>query len=958
MNTNKRFFISIGILFLATGAIFVILLNLYMRKNALHIAQQKAQEMLNAKLAIHTYFTQQLKPSLFNSVAQYLSKDYFDPSWMSSTFAVREIVKLNKQTMQSNIYYKECAINARNPENEADEYEADFLKQLNQSPDLISKSSIREINNQDYLVVMRRGEIIKKSCLRCHDSPENAPTGLIDIYGPKRSFHRKVGNVVSAISIRIPLDKAYESTNRFSMQITGLIIGFLLFLFFIQYFMSRKWIFKPLAKIHKQVQRIASDKKYMGHSLDESKGKKRTEFSHSYHTMSEILQDVIDHFDAIVEERTQKLSVLNNQLLLEINARKEAEKRTKENAARYQGIFENTKNGIAVYRAVDDGDDFVFVEFNRGGEKIEKIDRKELIGQRVTTKFAGVKKYGLFEVFQRVWKTGQPEFFPLGFYQDGRVSGWRDNYVYRLDSGEVVALYNDQTKQKQAEEALAHEKERLFVTLQSIGDGVISTDQKGTVLLLNRVASELTGWSIEDAVGKPVSQVFRIINEKTRTPCQNPVRKVMNTGRIIGLANHTMLISKDGTERLIADSGAPISNNKNEIIGVVLVFRDITEQQKQEQQLHQAQKMEAIGTLAGGIAHDFNNMLGIITGNSSYALSFVEQSHELFQILSEILDGAQKAQTLTHQLLTFSQGGEPIKKISHIGSLLKKTTEFVTRGSSCKCRFDIKKDLWAAEVDSAQIDQVISNIVLNARQAMPDGGNITISAQNVIVDNNNRKDFPVSKGQYIKICIQDEGIGIAHKHLNNIFNPYFTTKQKGSGLGLATSYSIIKRHDGHIHVESELNEGSEFQVYLKANQAEAPLIKTDTNQTHSGDGTILIMDDDPAILKMAKRMFSRLGYQVELAPDGQQAIDLYEKAMAESHPFDFVILDLTVRGGMGGAATISELKKIDPNVKAIVSSGYSNDPIMSHYQEYGFVGVIPKPYTKNQVAEVLNALIS
>ncbi|ETR68763.1 MAG: multi-sensor hybrid histidine kinase [Candidatus Magnetoglobus multicellularis str. Araruama] len=956
MTISKRFFLYTGTLFFITGLIFISLLNMYMRQNALMDARQKAREMIDCKLAIHSYFSQQLKPSLFKTLAKDQSSDYFDPTWMSSTFAIREMSNYSKSYNKSGILYKECAINARSPLNEANPYEKNFIKQVNQNPDLVTTSCIQKIKNQNFLVVLRRGEVMEAACMRCHSDPDKAPGGLTKVYGTDRGFYRKKGTFVSAISIRIPLDEAYASANHLSLRLSGIMVGLLIFLFLMQYMMNQKWIFKPLAQLQDHANLIISDKKNLGKHLKLPQGKELKDLTQTFNHMSCTLKDTMDNLDTILGKRTKKLTDLNNQLLAEIAARQDAEKQIKASSARYKGIFENTKNGIAVYRAVNDGDDFIFVEFNRGGEIIEKVDRQDLIGHRLTEKFPGVRQYGLFTVLQRVWKTGQPEYFPLGFYQDGRVSGWRDNYVYRLDSGEVVALYNDETDRKKAEEALALEKERLFVTLQSIGDGVIATDQQGTILLINRIAEQLTGWTASDAIGKQISQVFKIINEQTRKQCRNPVDKVMNTGRIIGLANHTMLVSHDGTERMIADSGAPIFNRNNEIIGVVLVFRDITQEQKIDQQLRQAQKMEAIGTLAGGIAHDFNNMLGVVTGNTSYAKSLLHESDELFQVLSDIQDAIKKAQELTLQLLTFSKGGEPIKKITNLHKLIIDSAKFVTRGSSCKCQFDIAPDLWSAEVDSGQIHQVISNIVINASQAMPEGGVIDIAAANISVEKPHQEKYPVPCGKYVKIAIKDYGIGIAQKHMDKIFNPYFTTKQKGSGLGLATSYSIIKRHLGHIQVHSQLNQGSVFTIYLKGSMVEAKNISSKTTVEHMGQGKILIMDDDPAILKMAGRMFSRMGYQTEFATDGKQAIEMYESAMESATPFAFVILDLTVPGGMGGALTIPELLKIDPNIKAIVSSGYSNDPIMSHYEDYGFMGVIPKPYTKSQISEVLNAL--
>lgn len=504
---------------------------------------------------------------------------------------------------------------------------------------------------------------------------------------------------------------------------------------------------------------------------------------------------------------------------------------------------------------------------------------------------------------------------------------------------------------KQAEKALEIEKERFKVTLRSIGDGVITTDLQCRVVLINTVAEELTGWPQHKASGKQIDEVFKIINEFTRKICENPIKKVIETGAIVGLANHTILVSSDGTERIIADSGAPIRDRDGNIIGVVLVFHDITERVIIEAELQKSQKLESIGVLAGGIAHDFNNMLGIISGNISYALSIIDNKGELFEILNDAQTGTKQAQKLTQQLLTFAKGGAPVKKEANLKELLKESALFVTRGSKVSIEFIFPEDLRTVNVDIGQMNQAISNLVINATQAMPGGGIIQIKADNETLSPNNNILLPA--GNYVKISLKDNGIGIQEKHLQNIFDPYFTTKQKGSGLGLTTTYSIIKKHVGNISVESKIGKGTTFNIYLPASEIKTIIDQKKISVEHKGHGKILLMDDQEMILKIAGRLFERIGYETAFAKDGKQAIDMYREAFQSNYPFDLVILDLTVPGGMGGAEAILELSEIDPKVKAIVSSGYSNDPIMANYKDYGFCAVIPKPFTIADIKEIL-----
>ena len=375
-------------------------------------------------------------------------------------------------------------------------------------------------------------------------------------------------------------------------------------------------------------------------------------------------------------------------------------------------------------------------------------------------------------------------------------------------------LEQELNERREQETLLAVEKEHLAVTLQSIGDGVIATDTHGRIVLMNGVAQHLTGWSEQAAFGKLLSEVFHIIHEKTRKPREDPVEKTLKTGGVTEIANPTLLMAKDGAERMIADSGAPIRDKNNNTTGVVLVFRDVTEKQRREDELIKSQKLESIGVLAGGIAHDFNNILTAILGNVALAKMYTQGGDKIHELLNEAEKSFWRARDLTQQLLTFAKGGAPIKKAAALNDVIQDTTRFALAGADVRAEFALPPDLWPVEYDAGQISQAVKNLVVNAVQAMPEGGILKIQAENIALDRNTP--VPLPPGRYIKLAFKDQGVGIASQHLTKIFDPYFTTKQRGSGLGLATTYSIIKRHDGYIHVESTVGHGSTFTVYLPA----------------------------------------------------------------------------------------------------------------------------------------------
>lgn len=529
--------------------------------------------------------------------------------------------------------------------------------------------------------------------------------------------------------------------------------------------------------------------------------------------------------------------------------------------------------------------------------------------------------------------------------------------LQELVAERTEALKKETEERKRTEEALVSEKERLALTLGTILDGVITTNTEGEVILMNRAAEEFTGWSQNEAIGRPVTSVCHLVKTVTRESGKTAVTNILKSGGLFGVGDEITLVSRDGTERIVAVSGTPIFDQSHKIIGVILVLRDITESKRIEEELVKAQKLESLGVMAGGIAHDFNNLLTAILGNVSLAKMYSKPGDRALQRLEEAEKASLRAKDLTQQLLTFAKGGAPIKKAVSIADVLRDSTEFALRGSNVLCRFDIADDLCDVEIDEGQIGQVINSLVINACQAMPDGGILTVRGENSLLWPEHEMSPNSTAGKCVKLSVSDNGYGILPEVLPNIFDPYFTTKKRGSGLGLATAYSILKKHDGVIKVESKVNAGTTFQVYLPAVERRAADKEEFKDRPVPGKGKILVMDDEETLRSFVGELLDLLGYEVRFAADGQETVDIYSQARDEGIPFDCVLMDLTIPGGMGGKEAISKLIQIDPHVKAIVSSGYSDDPVMADFRKYGFCGVVAKPYDAERLSEVLYRVI-
>jgi two-component system, cell cycle sensor histidine kinase and response regulator CckA len=509
-------------------------------------------------------------------------------------------------------------------------------------------------------------------------------------------------------------------------------------------------------------------------------------------------------------------------------------------------------------------------------------------------------------------------------------------------------------------EALRASEEQLAITLRSIGDGVIATDAQGHINFLNPVAERLTGWTQAEAQGKDLPEVFAIVNEATRQTVESPVEKVLREGRVVGLVNHTLLIARDGTETPIADTGAPIRDAQGDLRGSVLVFHDVSERKRLELQLLQAQKMESVGRLAGGIAHDFNNLLTAILGYTELAELDSSAGSAVQSHLHNIHQAGERAADLTRQLLTFARRQVIEPRVLNLNELATSLEAMLRRllGENIELVFVLDTDLGAVEVDPGQFTQIVVNLALNARDAMPQGGKITIETSNATLDEAYaRQHSDVVPGEYVLLAVSDTGVGMEEGIRLHIFEPFFTTKEKGrgTGLGLATVYGIVKQAGGHIWLYSEPGEGATFKIYLpRTNQ---PLERQEAPQPRAilppGKETVLLVEDEPAVRALALEVLSARGYRVLEADNGVVGL---QKAQAYPGEIALLITDV-VMPQMSGNELADRLQTVRPDMKVLYMSGYTENTIVHHGVLEAGVVFLSKPFTPTSLTRKVRDLL-
>lgn len=625
------------------------------------------------------------------------------------------------------------------------------------------------------------------------------------------------------------------------------------------------------------------------------------------------------------------------------------ENQVRRSEKKYRDLVENMQEGVW---AIDELAETTFV--NPGMAEMLGYDIEELIGRSY---FDFMDKVGrqTAEMMLEKRRNGIREQHKCMYKKkDGSdlyVSVVSSPIFNKFGYAGTLNCVQDFSDQKKLEDDLRISEEKYRTLIETSPDGVYLIDLEGNMLFCNQQAAQMHDYTSPNELLE--KNIRDIIDSGSGDAAESLVRRIRMKNTV---KTEELTMIKKGGQHFLADVNASlVTDQAGEPRSILLVSRDITESRMMEQQLQRTQKLESVGVLAGGIAHDFNNILMVIAGNLSIAKSELDEHDRLFDILTGAENAAMRARDLTQQLLVFSRGGSPVKKIASIEGILRDSVQFALRGSKVRYELEIKEGLWHAVIDEGQINQVINNLVINAYQAMPNGGVIKVSAENVLLGDESV--IPLKPGHYLLISVRDQGTGIMKEHYSKIFDPYFTTKKEGSGLGLAIVYSIVRSHRGYVDLVSMEGAGTTFYIYLPASEEPGEPTKEKNRESLAGHGRILVMDDVDEILLTVRRMLEHLGYSVQCVGDGEEAISMYAAAKESGRSFDLVIMDLTVPGKMGGLEAISRLREIDPAVRAIVSSGYSNDPILSDFGKYGFAGVIVKPFRVEELGAALKKVL-
>ena len=645
----------------------------------------------------------------------------------------------------------------------------------------------------------------------------------------------------------------------------------------------------------------------------------------------------------------------------DITERKQVEEVLKDSEAKYRLLADNMVDGVWLLDM-----DLKLIYCSPSSEKQSGFTVQEIMEMSLEQYFTPESLKVVAEAFLEAMPKveADPDYNPiltleLEFYKKDGTAFWAESKfsIIRDQHGKpvsILGLARDITERKSIEAALIESEGKYRTVVDSAMEAIfIAVD--GTIKFSNDRTAELSGYSQEELISRPFAEFIH--PDDRQMVAEHHIQRLQ--GRDVPNEYSFRIVCKPGDIKWVELAAVLITwEGKPAILNFL---NDVTDRRRLEDERQRVEKLESVGLLAGGIAHDFNNILTSIMGNIGIARIEAASGNEIQNSLEQAEKASLRAKGLTQQLLTFSKGGAPVKKLASLTELLTDTAGFALSGSRVKCHFSIPAGLWHAEIDAGQVSQVIHNLVINAQQAMPTGGTIELLAENMALSKTQSlgRGLPINAGDYIRITVTDHGSGIPADHLEKIFDPFFTTKQKGSGLGLATSFSIARRHGGHLSVESKVGSGSTFYLYLPASLKTVTPEQAKKEQVKpAGKARILVMDDEEEIREIAGRMLKHIGYQdVEFAIDGAEAIKLYKAAMEAGTPFGVVILDLTIPGGMGGNETVKNLLKIDPRVKAIVSSGYIDDSVISKYREYGFSGMVAKPYTLEQLRKALRDVI-
>ncbi len=623
-------------------------------------------------------------------------------------------------------------------------------------------------------------------------------------------------------------------------------------------------------------------------------------------------------------------------------------------ASRYRASFENARDGVNIFSL-----DRRIIDVNKRMVQLSGYSREELIGMRLSDlypealsdeghrRMERLKDKQNLPLFESFLLTKSQKRIPVEIAVT-YLEGWEEDELVCQGNVRDISLTRSVMNRLKKSEA----KYRSLLDNIDVGIARSTPGAQGRFIEVNPAMVEMLGY--------PESELFNAnlsAFHENRDRAAAILEMLATQGR--STEKEIRLIRKDNSVITAAYTGIAVKDSNGRILFVDEILENITEKKRIEDEVQKNEKLRSIGDLAGGIAHDFNNIMTGLFGNLALAKMELAKDSRAHEYLSNAEACMKEGISLTKQLLTFAKGGDPIKERINMAAAVEDAVLFTLSGSSIRLNFSAPKDLWRIEADKSQITQVLSNMTMNARQAMPRGGEFSVLLENSHFLKDNL--LTLSKGRYVKLTLKDNGAGIHEKDLARIFDPYFTTRKNGSGMGLAICYSIIKKHHGQIFVASQVGLGTTITIYLPAadagSQKEIQMTQTKSNSALSRQFTILVMDDEPHIRLLLKKMLEKFGYHVELAADGDDAIKSFQHLRAENRTPDLVIMDLTIPGGMGGKEASQKLLEIVPDAAIVVSSGYSNDPVMADYKSFGLKGIIPKPYRMEELKKILSSIL-
>ncbi len=980
LSMRTYIFIMLGFLFFIITAFTIFLVNSNMREQALLEAKSKSRLLLDSNLATHTYFTKILKPSLFQTVQPFTTKDYFDPTWMSSTYAVGHIQGFFKHFSPEPYLYKEASIDARSTDNEADNEERLFLDQLKNDKELTLKSSIRVIEGKPYLTVMRRGEEMENSCLRCHSTPEEAPKDLVARYGPEKSFNRKVDEVVQAISIKIPLYAAYGNADYFSLKLSAFLMSAFLGCFTLFFVFLRSYMVSPLGNIRDEAVLIAENPELIGAQITRPKVKELGELVDAFNKMSANLKKSYESLEERVQLRTTELTKSKELLEHEILERKKAEAGLKDSEATLKTLLNTAPVGVGL--VIDRN----FQWTNKTLSEMTGFDNEELNGRSSRIIYpddAEFLRVGELK-YKEILKTGKGQIQTCFKTKDGSLIDvlLKSSAIDpdNLSDG-VVFTAMDITELQQAQSALKESEAKYRLLTENMTDVIWSISEDLEYTYVSPSIRNQLGYEPEEVLGKSLPQFVSPIF------CDQLIdgfeKRIQQFHRINDFSSLTLIIKqtrKDGSDLWNELLANPIVGEKGELTGFQGVSRDISDRMKAEKdkmeierQLLHAQKLESLGVMSGGIAHDFNNLLTVIMGNLQLASFEIPPENEVRPLLENAMKAARKSAELSRQMLAYSgKGVFEVTDVNLNDIVIQNAQIFGTAiPKTINLEIDLGEKTPFVKADPGQIQQIMMNLITNAAEALDTKvGTIRIStgvrycdksllASGVFPENPEPQDMA-----YLEVL--DNGCGMDSATISRIFDPFYTTKFTGRGLGMSVVHGIVRAHDGAIIVNSEPGQGTKITVYLPVskNTHQSSLLQSPessnsiTLECQRVNGTILVLvvDDEPDVNELVCKMLTKQGVNTISAFDGKQAVEIFN---SNPDSFCLVILDLTMPE-MDGVETFKKIREIRSNIKVVMSSGYDADEVLKKFGAHNNLpdDFLKKPFNFESVSKVMAELAS